>query len=135
MAKGRGDFTDVLIRRKLISPDQLTEAENLASSTGIKLQDAFVKLQTLSAQEVMQAIAEHYGVEFVDLTDLEIPKAVIELVPESVARENVVLPLSLEGNQLKLFQAHARQIDHDYAATHGVKVAQISKIMESAALR
>lgn len=102
MAKGRGDFTDVLIRRKLISPDQLAEAEGMASSTGIKLQDAFVKLQTLSAVEVMQAIAEHYGVQFVDLTGLEIPKAVIELVPESVARENIVLPLSLDGNQLKI---------------------------------
>jgi len=42
MAKGRGDFTDVLIRRRLISPDQLAEAEGLATSTGIKLQDAFV---------------------------------------------------------------------------------------------
>ena len=102
MAKGRGDFTDVLIRRKLISPDQLSEAEGMASSTGIKLQDAFVKLQTLSAVEVMQAVAEHFGIQFVDLTDLEIPKAVIELVPESVARENIVLPLSLDGNQLKI---------------------------------
>lgn len=105
MAKGRGDFTDVLIRRKLISPDQLAEAENLASGTGIKLQDAFVKLQTLGAQEVMSAIAEHHGVEFVDLAALEIPKAVIELVPESVARENVVLPLALDGNQLKIITA------------------------------
>ena len=105
MAKGRGDFTDVLIRRKLISPDQLAEAENLAGSTGIKLQDAFVKLQTLSAVEVMQAVAEHHGVQFVDLAELEIPKAVIELVPESVARENVVLPLTLEGNQLKIITA------------------------------
>jgi type IV pilus assembly protein PilB len=105
MAKGRGDFTDVLIRRKLISPDQLAEAENLAGSTGIKLQDAFVKLQTLSAVEVMQAVAEHHGVQFVDLTELEIPKAVIELVPESVARENVVLPLTLDGNQLKIITA------------------------------
>src|SRR5205823_348331 len=100
MAKGRGDFTDVLIRRKLISADQLTEAENLASSTGIKLQDAFLKLQTLSAVEIMQAVAEHHGVQFVDLGEMEIPRAVIELVPESVARENVVLPLALEGNQL-----------------------------------
>jgi len=33
---------------------------------------------------------------------MEIPKSVIELVPESVARENVILPLSLEGNQLKI---------------------------------
>jgi type IV pilus assembly protein PilB len=105
MAKGRGDFTDVLIRRKLISPDQLAEAEGLASSTGIKLQDAFVKLQTLSAPEVMQAVAEHHGVQFVDLTDMEIPKSVIELVPESVARENVVLPLALDGNQLKIITA------------------------------
>jgi type IV pilus assembly protein PilB len=111
MAKGRGDFTDVLIRRKLISPDQLAEAENLASSTGIKLQDAFVKLQTLSAQEVMGAVAEHHGVDFVDLTNLEIPKPVIELVPESVARENVVLPLVLEGNVLKIITADPANYD------------------------
>jgi len=105
MAKARGDFTDVLLRRKLISHDQLGEAENLASATGIKLQDAFVKLQTLTGQEVMSAVAEHHGVQFVDMTDLEIPKAVIELVPESVARENVILPLSLEGNVLKIITA------------------------------
>jgi len=105
MAKARGDFTDVLIRRKLISPDQLAEAESLAASTGIKLQDAFIKLQTLNTTEVMNAVAEHYGVQFIDLNDTEISKAITELVPESVARENVVLPLSLEGNVLKIITA------------------------------
>ncbi len=111
MAKARGDFTDILLRRKLISPDQLSEAENTASSTGIKLQDAFVKLEYLSAHEVMSAVAEHHGVQFVDLADLEIPKSVIELVPESVARENVVLPLSLEGNVLKIITADPSNYD------------------------
>jgi len=105
MAKARGDFTDVLIRRKLISPDQLAEAESLAASTGIKLQDAFIKLQTLNTTEVMNAVAEHYGVQFIDLNETEISKAITELVPESVARENVVLPLSLEGNVLKIITA------------------------------
>jgi len=105
MAKARGDFTDVLVRRKLIGPDQLSEADNLASSTGIKLQDAFIRLNYLQPAEVMSAVAEHHGVQFVDLTDMEIPKSVIELVPESVARENVILPLSLEGNQLKIITA------------------------------
>jgi type IV pilus assembly protein PilB len=111
MAKARGDFTDVLIRRKLISTDQLTEAENIANSTGIKLQDALVKQQYLSANEVMSAVAEHHGVQFVDMTELEIPKSVIELVPESVARENVVLPLSLEGNLLKIITADPTNYD------------------------
>src|SRR6478672_1953371 len=105
MAKARGDFTDVLIKRKLISPDQLAEAESLAASTGIKLQDAFIKLQTLNTTEVMNAVAEHYGVQFIDLNETEISKAITELVPESVARENVVLPLSLEGNVLKIITA------------------------------
>ncbi|MDB5306383.1 MAG: xpsE 3 [Gemmataceae bacterium] len=111
MAKGRGDFTDVLIRRKLISHDQLAEAEGIAGATGIKLQDALVKQQYLSANEVMSAIAEHHGVQFVDLTEIEIPKVVIELVPESVARENVVLPLALEGNVLKIITADPANYD------------------------
>ena len=105
MAKARGDFTDILLRRKLLAPDQLHEAEGLANSTGVKLQDALVRLNYVSHTECMTAIAEHHGMQFVDLTGLEIPKSVIELVPESVARENVILPLSLEGNVLKIITA------------------------------
>src|SRR5206468_2974321 len=41
----------------------------------------------------------------------EIPKAVIELVPESVARENLVLPLSLEGSMLKIITADPTNYD------------------------
>lgn len=102
MAKPRGDFTDVLIKRKLVSADQLSEADNLASGTGIKMQDALVKLGYVNANEVLSAIGEFSGLESIDLTNVEIPKAVIELVPESVARENLVLPLALEGNTLKI---------------------------------
>jgi hypothetical protein len=61
--------------------------------------------------ERMSAIAEYYGMQFVDLAELSIPKAVIELVPESVARENVVLPLELEGNTLKIITADPTNFD------------------------
>ncbi|MCS6866933.1 MAG: ATPase, T2SS/T4P/T4SS family [Gemmataceae bacterium] len=111
MAKARGDFGDVLLKKKLLSPEQLAEAESYASSTGIKLQDAIVKQQYLSAAEVMSAIAEHYGMQFVDLSTITIPKSVIELVPESVARENVVIPLELEGNALKIITADPTNFD------------------------
>ncbi|MFO0846978.1 MAG: ATPase, T2SS/T4P/T4SS family [Gemmataceae bacterium] len=105
MAKLRGDFTDVLVRKKLISPEQLEEAAGLANSTGVKLQDALAKLNYVQPAESIAAMAEHSGLQFVDLSSVEIPKAVIELVPESVARENLVLPLALEGNTLKLITA------------------------------
>ncbi len=101
----RGDFADILLKKKLIGPDQLAEAENIARATGIKLQDALIKQQYLSANEVMGTIAEFYNMKFVDLSTVQIPKSVIELVPESVARENVVIPLQLDGNNLELITA------------------------------
>src|SRR4029078_1341568 len=57
------------------------------------------------------AIAEKHGMQFVDLSELEIPKPVIELVPESVARENVILPLSLDGNTLRIITADPTNYD------------------------
>jgi peptide/nickel transport system substrate-binding protein len=111
MAKARGDFTDILLRKKIIGPDQLADAESTATAQGLKLQDAIVKLNYASPQEVMSAVAEQHGMQFVDLAELEIPKAVIELVPESVARENVVVPLSLEGNTLKIITADPTNYD------------------------
>ncbi|HSQ54258.1 MAG TPA: GspE/PulE family protein [Gemmata sp.] len=111
MAKARGDFTDILLKKKILGPDQLAEAEKLATSTGVKLQDALAKLKYATPEECMSAIAEKHGMQFVNLTELEIPKPVIELVPESVARENVVLPLSLEGNTLKIITSDPTNYD------------------------
>jgi type IV pilus assembly protein PilB len=111
MAKGRGDFTDILLKKKLISTEQIAEAESNAASVGIKLQDAIIKLQYLSPNEVMSAIAEFYGMQFVDLAEVQIPKSVIELVPESVARENVVIPLGLENNTLTLVTSDPTNYD------------------------
>ncbi len=111
MAKARGDFSDILIKNRILGSDQLEEAVRLSQQTGTKLQDALVKLTYVTPAEVMGAIAEFHNLQFVDLANVEIPKAVIELVPESVARENVVLPLSLDGNVLKLITSDPSNYD------------------------
>lgn len=102
MAKGRGDFTDILVKKQILSSDQLTEARTLAQQTGAKLQDALVKLGYCTMDDIMAAIGEHSGMQAVNLTDITIPPSVIELVPESVARENVVIPLAQENGALKI---------------------------------
>lgn len=112
MAKSsRGDFTDILVRRQTLSPDQLVEARNLLSQTGAKLQDALIKLGYASADEIMSAIAEFHGLQFVNLTEVTIPPSVVELVPESVARENVVLPMSQENGALKIIMSDPTDFD------------------------
>jgi type IV pilus assembly protein PilB len=102
MGKARGDFADILLKKGILEADQVAEARTLQQQTGAKLQDALVKLGYISQDEIMSAIAEHSGLKSINLTDLTIPPAIIELVPESVARENVVIPLSQEEGVLQV---------------------------------
>ncbi len=111
MAKNRGDFTDILIREGLLSPDQLEEARSMQAQTGAKLHDMVVKLGYCSTEQAMKAVAEHSNFEFIDLSEKVIPPSIVELVPESVARENLVFPLALEGNTLKISMSDPTDFD------------------------
>jgi type IV pilus assembly protein PilB len=112
MAKqSRGDFTEILVRRQTLSTDQLQEARNLQQQTGAKLQDTLIKLGYATSDEVMSAIAEFHGLQFVNLTEVTIPNAVVELVPESVARENVILPMAQENGALKIIISDPTDFD------------------------
>lgn len=102
MATSKDDFGKILIRRGIISRDQLNEAEQMAREQNANVADCLVKLGYATGEEVMRAMAEFHGMEFVDLVEYKIPEEVIELVPESVARENAALPLAQEDDALKV---------------------------------
>jgi hypothetical protein len=90
----------ILVRRGTISPEQGEEALRLQAQTGSKLRDALVRLGYATTEEVLRALAECHSQLYVNLADLTIPLSVIELIPESVARENVVLPLAIAAGVL-----------------------------------
>jgi type IV pilus assembly protein PilB len=90
MAKSR-DWTEILVKRGVVGPDQLKEASKMQSST---VEDALIKLGYADVDDIIKAKAEQHGLPFVELREIEIPASVIELVPESLARENIVMPLS-----------------------------------------
>ena len=82
MAKQNRDWSDILVKRGVIGPDQLKEAQRM---NGILLEDALVKLNYVDSDDVMKAKAEQFGMDFVALREIEIPTSVVELVPESLA--------------------------------------------------
>jgi type IV pilus assembly protein PilB len=94
------DWLQKLVADGIVGPDQLEEARDLAGSLGITAEDALVKQGYASAEQIGKYKAAQFGYEFVDLDGVEIPGDVIALVPESVARENAVLPLRMQGERL-----------------------------------
>lgn len=99
MAKG-GDFTEVLLRKGVISPEQLAEAQQLASEQNRTVAECLTHLEYATPEDVMRAMAEYHGMRYVDLTGITVPENIIELVPEAVARENSVIPIADEDNVL-----------------------------------
>ena len=94
------DWLQKLVDDGIISTDQLDEAEQIASNMGIKVEEALVKQDYVAAAVIAEYQAKAFGHEFINLEGLEIPSTVIEMVPESVARENLVVPMGLEGESL-----------------------------------
>jgi type IV pilus assembly protein PilB len=111
MAKKKADYTEILVRQGLVSPDQITEAKQMAKESGIKLPDALVRLGYATGEDISRAIAEQNGLNYVNVAEVNIPPAVIELVPESVARENAVLPLSESDGHLMIIISDPWDID------------------------
>ena len=105
------DYLKKLVKSGVISKDQLNEAEELSSSLGTTVDDALVRLGYVSAGELGQLQASQYGYEFVDLAAMEIPQSVIALIPESVARENIVIPITLVDERLRVAMSNALDLD------------------------
>src|SRR5689334_22315311 len=111
MTTARADFVRVLLARGTISPAQLEEATRVREQSGARLEDVLVRLGYAGTRDVMLACAESLGLAFLDLAAVTVPTAVLELVPESVARENVVLPVAVEDGVLVV--AVSDPADHD----------------------
>lgn len=98
------ELGDFLVEQGVIGPEQLAEAKSIAKTNGgkVHVHEVLVKQGYATSEQVMQAMADLHGFEFFDLRDVPIPPAVVELVPESVARENAVIPLAEEEGGLKV---------------------------------
>jgi type IV pilus assembly protein PilB len=96
------DLGKYLVGRGIVGPEQLAEAQAIAKNNGGKVHEILVKQGYASSEQVMQAMADMHGYEFFDLRDVPIPPSVVELVPESVARENAIIPLAEEDGALKV---------------------------------
>ena len=96
------EFTDLMLTRGVISLDQLSEAKLISKKENKPVGQCLTTLGYASGEEVTQAIAEFYKFEYVNLATIRIPDHVIQLVPESVARENKIIPVSDEDETIKV---------------------------------
>ena len=89
----------LLVRKGILSQEQFEDAKSRSNDT---CADTAVVLGYLSEEELIKAIAETASLPFLVLGSTELPESAVELIPESVARENGVIPVGVEDGTLVL---------------------------------
>ena len=72
MASHTSEFVEILLQRSLVSPDQVTEADQYSRSNDVTLGEALVKLDYATSSDVCRAMAEYHNLDFVNLDEIKI---------------------------------------------------------------
>ncbi len=102
----KGKLGERLVKMGVITPDQLDVALKEQKRTGKYLGEVIHSLGFATQEAVQTALAMQSGVGYVDLKDYLIDAEAVKLVPESFARENLLIPLSVEGDTLTVAMAN-----------------------------
>src|SRR5437588_7293555 len=95
---------DLLVKEKILSPEQLEQALKAQKEAGGKdrLGSVLVKLGLLSDEDVTNFLSRQYGVPAINLQFFEIDPAVVKLIPHETAKRYQILPLSRVGASLTI---------------------------------
>src|SRR5262244_1329535 len=93
---------DLLVKEKVITPEQLEQATKVQKETHVRLASALVKLGFLSDEDVTNFLSRQYGVPAINLSYFEIDPAVVKLIPYETAKRYQILPLSRVGASLTI---------------------------------
>jgi len=99
MFEGEGAILSELLReRNLVGPDQFRELQEEHERTGKPLSQVIIDFGLVSEEQLLRAVAEHLNLEYLNLEDIDIDKAVLRIMPSSVARMYRAVPVSIAGN-------------------------------------
>jgi len=93
---------DLLVKEKVITPEQLEQATKVQKETNCRLGSALVKLGFLTDEDVTNFLSRQYGVPAINLSYFEIDAAVVKLIPFETAKRYQILPLSRVGASLTI---------------------------------
>jgi len=91
-----GSVAQVLVGRGLITPDQLSAAEQTAAVEGTAVLAVLVRQGAVAKKDVVRATVEEAGLEFVEIMDIPIDSAAAALLTGEQARKYGVIPVAFE---------------------------------------
>jgi len=99
-----------LVEEKLVSQETFDMANRQKKETGGSLTGALVKLGAITEDNLTKFVSELYNVPVINLSSIEVDKAVIKLIPADVASKFQVVPVERTGRKLTVAMVNPSNI-------------------------
>ena len=84
---------DLLVKSGTITQEQLNEALALQSGSGERLGTVLQRHGFITEKQLIDTLMDQLGVEFIDLNSFSIPPEMAQVLPKSVAKKYMVVPV------------------------------------------
>src|SRR5262249_19937111 len=103
MARSRKKLGEILVGWGMVTQEQADKAATLAKGSGERLGGASVQARVPKEEQVAKALANQFGMEYVDLSANGIADKVnTKLIPEDLVKKHLILPITKTGNRLQV---------------------------------
>jgi type IV pilus assembly protein PilB len=101
---------ELLVREKLLSLQQLQQAQDEAKRTGKRLGATLARLGFVKDSDLTQFVARQYSLPAINLGEIEISPDVLKLIPKEICEKHQVIPVKRNGSSLIVAMADPSNI-------------------------
>ncbi|MFA4842916.1 MAG: ATPase, T2SS/T4P/T4SS family [Candidatus Omnitrophota bacterium] len=98
-------LTEILIKDKLLTQEQLAHALEVQKDKGGRLSEIIVNLQFIKENDLISALSQGLGLPLIDLKRFKIDPGVASIIPVDIARHYQIMPVSKMGDTVTLAMA------------------------------
>jgi len=98
----RDRLVDILVKGKLIKPEDLERSIELQRKSGGNLGKILVQGGYISQKDLMVVVSRQLNIPPINISKYKIDSSLTELIPDRIARQYSVIPISKIGNVLTL---------------------------------
>jgi type IV pilus assembly protein PilB len=101
---------ELLIREKVLSLQQLQQAQDEAKRTGRRLGATLARMGLVPDNVLTQLVARQYSLPAINLSEIEIDANVLKLIPKEICEKHLVIPVRRQGSTLIVAMADPSNI-------------------------
>lgn len=100
MPKKPLNLGEILVKRNLITQQQLDAAEELRKKEGKRLGLVLVEMELLTEQEFVSIFSKELKIDSINLSEYEIDPIAAKIIPEHICRDNDLIGIKKDDNKI-----------------------------------